>query len=339
MGSLHHVGRAHPRRAGNKCLTPRVGAFKLIAASVVFALAAPTAAAAYSTAALREKDVKKAEKLIAKLRRLEEVTAHPLDLRAYGEAIEGLYPGLFVGASELREGDLKTDLTTAAFLHRSAYRNWTTSAARMARCDREVRGVYMKLCFESRDGNPARLLLSKARLHTKWAEAVVRSYRGAADQVTAAQLAELEAERKVDLVLAGRAVEALKKLGERIEGYSSLEAFDEAGRGGRLTFGQLSEEISRELAIVDHVVAALPRGPLHLLLDNARGSYRDGLFWWEKSHGAQRKTVSANNLAAADPLKVIDLPEATVNNAVLANWRHALRYTKEAEGAIAAGKS
>jgi len=332
------AGESHSRRRAT-AVAARVALCAACLTVAALNLRAADAAGTAAPPALRERDVRRAEKVVAKLRRLDEAAAAGDDARAYRALAAEFYPGLFVAVADMRESDLKTDLTTAVFLHGSAYRGWSASSTRTARCDREVRGAYLRLCLESRDGNPARLLLSKARLHTRWAEAVVRSYRGAADAVTAAELSELEAERKVDLMLAGRAVESLRRLGGRVESYSTLEAFEGAGRGGRLTFGQLSGEVSRELATVDQILASLPRGPLYLLLDNARGSYRDGLFWWEKSRGVQVRTVSANNLAAPDPLKVVGLSASTVNGTVLANWRHALRYTKEAEEAIAARKS
>jgi hypothetical protein len=320
----------------NKRLKPHTAAVKLVLACIIFALAAQTTAAASPAAALRDKDVKKAEKILIKLRRLEEASASSVNFRAYKAEMAGLYPGLFVDASELGESDLKTDLTTAVFLYERAYRTGTDSGARITDCNGETRVIYLNLCLEiqERDGSPVRLLWSKARLHTKWAEAVVRSYRGAAGPETLTELSEIEAERKVDITLAERALAALKNLAARVGDYSSGEAFEDAVRAKRISFEQLAREMAEALSTVDQALASLPRGRLYLLLHNARSSYREGLYWWGKTYQLQQKTVSVNNLAAPDPLKVNGLSPGTVNNTVLANWRSALRYTQEVEKAI-----
>ncbi len=326
-------------RVNNKGLMPRGVSMRSILAAIIFALAGPVGASAYSTAALKDKDVQKAEKIIAKLHRLEAVTASHVDFRAYKTEIKGLYPELFAKASELSESDLKTDLTTAVFLYETAYRTGLDLSVSGANCDVEVRETYLKLCRESRDRNPTRLLWSKARLHTKWGEAVIRSYRGASDHGTLKELSHLEAERKVDIILAEQALASLSRLAGMVEGYSTGEAFEAALRAKRISFEQLSQEISESVLAVDQALASMPRGRLHLLLSNARSSYRDGLFWWGKVNRVYAKTVSVNNLASAEPLKLIGLPSRTVSGTVLANWKSALRYTREAEKALSALQS
>jgi hypothetical protein len=320
----------------NKGLKPHTAPVKLVLACIIFALAAPMAASASPAAALRDKDVKKAEKILIKLRRLEEVSASPVNFRAYKAEMAGLYPGLFVDASELGESDLKTDLMTAVFLYERAYRTGPDSGARITDCDGETREIYLKLCREILDsgGTPARLLRSKARLHTKWAEAIVRFYRGATGPRALAELSEIKAERKVDIALAEQALAALKSLAARVGDYSSGEAFEDAVRAKRISFEQLAREMAEALSTVDQALASLPRGRLYLLLHNARSSYREGLYWWGKTYQLQQKTISVNNLAAPDPLKVNGLTTSTVLFTALANWRSALRYTQEVEKAI-----
>jgi len=321
-------------RDKNKGFEPYVASVKLVLACTIFTLGAPAAASASPTAALSDNDVKRAEKIIAKLRRLEEVTASSMDFRTYRAEIKRLYPELFVDASELREGGLKTDLTTAVFLYEEVYRDWGALAARETDCDREVRAAYLKLCREIQDGSPTRLLWSKARLHAKWAQAVVRSYRGANDLGTLTELSEIEAERKVDLILAERALVALRKLDGKVP-----DTFDAAEGGERIPYDQLSGEVSEVLSTVGQLLSSLPRSPLYLMLNNARSSYRDGLFWWGKTYRRRGLTVSVNQLAAPDPLEVIGLPADRVNDAVRANWRSALKYIDQAEKALGALKS
>jgi len=312
---------------------PGVAAAKVVLASVVIALSA-SAAVARSSTALCERDIRKAEKIIAKLHRLEEVMAPGADFDSYKAEIKGLYPSLFVDASGLHEGDLKTDLTTAVFLYEAAYRARLGSGARGDDCADEIRGAYLKLCLETSAGDPSGLLRAKARLHARWGAAVVLYYRGARDPGTLRELSEMEAERKVDLALAERAVGLLRRLTGRLGVSSSGEASDEMTWVNSLPYEQLSAEGSEALSNVERILASLPRGRLRLLLHNAWSSCRDGLYWWGKTYLRERKTVPANELASPDPLKVIGLPTGIVRSNVLANWRNAFKYTLEAERAI-----
>lgn len=288
---------------------------------------------------LREQDVEKAEKIIAKLHRLEAVTTSSADFRFYNSEMKRLYPGLFIDASKLRESGLKSDLSTAVFLYETAYRVWFTSGTRKTVCHSELRETYLKLCRAMQDGTRARLILSKARLHTKWAAAAVRSYRGATDAVTLSELAEIEAARKVDLILAEQAVKTLMALAESVGSYASIEDFEDAQRAKKISFERQSADISEAISKVDQVLRSLPSSRLELLLYNARSSYQDGLFWWGKTHLVQARAISVNNLAAHDPLKAMGLTAGSVNNTVLGNWRRARRYTQEAEKAINVLKS
>ena len=57
---------------------------------------------------LREKDVKKGERIVAELRRLEQLTAKgATDFRGYRALINRMYPDLFIKVSELGDGDLR----------------------------------------------------------------------------------------------------------------------------------------------------------------------------------------------------------------------------------------
>lgn len=320
------------------CTKTRLAAINLLLAAVIFALAMPAAASAYSTAALKDKDVKRAEQIIAKLRRLEAVSAPTADFRAYRAEMAGSYPGLFIDASGLGESDLKTDLTTAVFMYERAYGAAPDSQARITDCGGEIRGIYLRLCLESLDGDgsPAGLLRSKARLHTKWAESVVRFYRGAAEPGTLAELSEIEAERKADIILAEEALVSLKRVAAMVEDCTSAETSEGPMRAQKISSDELSREITGALSEVDRILAALPRSRLRLMLHNARCCYADGLFWWVKTSPTRARVVSANNLVAPDPLNIIGLTPDAANAAALANWRNALRYTREVESAIGA---
>ena len=317
-----------------------VSLIRLVLATILLAFALPGVVTygAPSAAPLRDKDVKRAEKIIAKLQRLEEAVASSVDFRTYRAEISRLYPELFVDASELRDSDLKTDLTTAVFLYEYVYRSWTASDARTPACGEDLRGAYLKLCRESRGGSHARFFWSKARLHTRWAGAAVRSHRGAADSVTLMELSEMRAAREDDLMLAEQAVGVLRKLGGRLNGHQLMAESDGARAGATVAFNQLSEEVDEALSSVDAALASLPRGPLYVLLHNARSSFRDGLFWWGKIYQRREMTVSVNSLVATDPLKVTGLDAGTVNRTVLGNWSAGVRYTEEAEKTLNALK-
>ena len=128
--------------------------------------------------ALREKDVRRAEKVLAKLRRLDEAAAAGGGgAKTYHALAADFYPGLFVTVADMRESDLKTDLDTAAFLYAKAARTWFAADALAADCDRERRDIYLPLCLALRRGTVRQLLLSKARLHAGWAAALVKDYR------------------------------------------------------------------------------------------------------------------------------------------------------------------
>ena len=312
---------------------PGIVTAKVFLFYIIFALSAQAAAAQLSTP-LNERDVQKAEKIIAKLQRLEEVTATAADFDSRKAEIRGLYPSLFVDASGLHEGDLKTDLTTAVFLYEAAYRARLGAGARGVDCADEIRGAYLKLCLETPADDSFGLLRAKARLHARWGAAVVRYYRGARDPNTLGELSEIEAERKVDLALAERAVEALKRLAGNLGVSSPGGAFDETTEINNSPYERLSAEGSEALSTVERILTSLPRGRLRLLLHNAWSACREGLYWWGKTYLRERKTVSSNGLASPDPLKVIGLPTDVVKSTVLTNWRNTFKYTLEAERAI-----
>lgn len=277
-------------------------------------------------------DVARAEKILVKLRRLEEAARE--DFRAYQAAFKKFYPALFGEVADLCEGDLKTDLTTAVFLHETAYAKRHTSGAAPVNCDDGLRDVYLKLCREGEGATRTRFLRAKARLHSAWAEAIVRHSREATDAATLAALSEMRAARAHDAEIAARAVGALKALGGQVNAYSSLHEFEEGGGVARVPFEQFSADLSDALGEVETALAQLPRGPLHRALRNARNAFREGASLWRKSSRAEQKTVSANSLAAPDPLKALGLPPGAVNYTVVCDWRKAARAVEEAEGMI-----
>jgi hypothetical protein len=287
---------------------------------------------------LREKDVDRAESIVGKLRRLEQSRTESADLRSQRKLFEKMYPGLFIQVAELRAGDLKTDLTTAIFLDEEAWREMFESNSAEPDCKDELREVYAKLCVENQGGTVANFLRAKARLHTRWAEALINDYHGIKDAATTATLAEMRRERRNDLVLAKQAVTALKSLEKKVCDYSSLAEFEEHQRLARVPFERLSEDVAGMLQSVDRVLLSLPRSPLFYSLYHARNSYVDGLFWWQKTYRRSQLVVDVNSFNEPDETHVSKLDANVVNYTAAINWRKAIKHTREAVNMIEALK-
>ena len=283
---------------------------------------------------LREKDVRKGEEIVAALRRLERLTV--TDFQSYRALADKLYPGLFFKVSELGESDLKTDLTTAVFLYEQALHESDAAVD----CAAELRGVYARVCAEEKSETSVRFLWAKARLHASWADALIKSQRGAKDAATSAAVEEMRAERRNDLALAQKALAALKTLGQEVHVYSSLAEF-QAQRAAlaRVSFERLSEDAASALQEVDRILQSLPRGPLFYPLYHARNFYNDGLFWWRKTYRRKQMVVEVNSFGEPDDAESLNLDPEAVEYTVSINWRNAAKRTRRAEQLIATAKT
>ena len=314
---------------------------KLVLAALACVPLAAGGAAAYGGdaggRALREKDVRKGEEIVAALRRLERLAA--TDLQGHRALAGKLYPGLFVKVSELREGDLKTDLTTAVFLYEQALSEPEQSAGAAFDCAGELREVYARACAEDNSETAAEFLRAKARLHTAWADAVIKSHRGAADAATSAALEELRAERRNDLALAERALASLKTLEEEVHVYASRAEFERGAALARVSFERLSEDAASALGAVDRILQSLPRGPLFYPLYHARNLYSDGLFWWRKTYRRKRVVVEVNSFSGPDDARSLNMDPEAVDYTVSVNWRNAARGARRAQQLIEAAKT
>lgn len=257
-----------------------------------------------------KKDLKRAEAVLTKLRRLEAAAAS-VDPKAFTGAARKLLPGLFSAVAQLRDGDVKTDLSTAAALYESAWRA-AGRAGGAHDCAREVRGAYARLCAEARAAR-GRLLLSKALLHAGRAEASLRHARGERDAATLDRVALIRAERETDRALAEEALRELKEL-----------AAD---------FGRPSEATAAGLEQLDRLLASLPRDAASRPLREARDALRDGLHWQLSAAPARALVVNAY---AAEPgaLPRLGLRADDAERAALANLRAALRFIHKAEEAL-----
>lgn len=264
--------------------------------------------------AANAKDLKRAEVLISKLKRLEEAAAsrEPGALR---KAASKVYPGIFSSVSKLKDSDLKTDLSTAVALYDSAARDAGTRAA--LDCSRELRDSYSRLCREaaaSSDNGRADLLAAKARLHTRFAEAEFGHALGARDEATLETLRRIRAERSTDIALAREALRALKEL-----------------TGTPADTDRLEE--------VGLILASLPRGQVYTLLRNAFDASRDALCWQNRTLPSRALVVDVNSYASPDPLRVLDTRADDADRAALANRRAAQRFVERADEALQYPKS
>ncbi|MBA3804568.1 MAG: hypothetical protein H0X14_02490 [Acidobacteria bacterium] len=300
--------------------------------SLVMTVRADSSAGAVEATALREKDVRRAEEVLAKLRRLDEAAAAN-DASAYRALVSKLYPGLFIKVADMRRSDLHTDLSTAVFLHEELGRTWSDERIAEADCGRERRDIYLPLCLDLRGGTVRQLLLAKSRLHARWAEAVARDYRGERDAETSGALSEMKAARANDLVIAARVVETLKPLAVLVGDSPTHAEYQERPIASKVSFDRLDGEFADALGIAGELLAWLPRSPTFYHLSNARRSYTDGLFWYQKVHQSKKLMVFAHGFAR-DPLKDLKLDSDQVGQVVMANWQSAMKYTRLAEQSL-----
>ena len=258
------------------------------------------------------KELKRAEAVLFKLRRLAAAAASETP-GAFEKAARTLNPGLFASVSKLRDGDVKTDLSTAVTLYDSALR-----AMGAVDCARELRDAYARLCLEA-GGDRARLLRAKARLHTGWAEAALLYARGARDHATLDALNLIRGERATDRTLAEETLLELKELA--------------ASNGGGAREEASPETLPHRLEQLDRLLASLPRDRAAHLLREARAAFRDGLYWRLKAAPSRTRVVNVNSFDGATPgaLPRLGLRADDAERTAHANLRAALKFIKRAE--------
>lgn len=329
MSPLNH-GKGGARRRGTRRMVRAA-----LCAACLFALvfAARVGVAAGDGPVLRGADLRRAEKVLSKLRLLFNA-ADADDADAYRDLASKFFPGLFVMVAEMRQSDLSTDLSTAVFLAEELGRKWSAAGAVAADCGRERPDIYLPLCLDLRGGTVRRLLLAKARLHARWAGAALRSCRGESDSETSRALSEMAAARANDVLIAARVVETLKPLEEILR-----HSAPGAGRGGRLGmttaagFDGSEAEFDDALRVAGDLLAWMPRGQSFYRLSGARQAYADGLSWHLKASRSKSLVVSVNSFAP-DPLKALGLDAGQAGAAAAANWKSAPRLTRLTEQSL-----
>lgn len=298
--------------------------------ALTFSARAVIAATPPASSEISDGDVKRAEKVLTKLRLLHDA-AGAGDGGAYRELTSKLYPDLFVKVAEIRPGDLSTDISTAVFLAEKLGRTWTAAGAAKPACDDERPDIYLPLCLDLPGGTVRQLLLAKSRLHARWAEAALRANRGEADDETVRALAERNAARANDLLIAARVVESLKTL----EGSLPLSTTDADRRQRVNASGAGADgEFADTLGVAEALLAWMPRSQTFYHLSGARVAYADGMSWQQKVRQSKSLVVSAARGFVADPLKEMRLDAEQVSATVQANWRSAVKHTRLAEQSL-----
>lgn len=262
-------------------------------------------------------EVRKAEKVLAKLRLLHDAAGAD-DADAYRKLVSKFYPDLFVKVAELREGDLSTDLATAVFLAEQLGRAWSAAGIATVDCRDERPDIYQPLCLGLHDGTARQLLLAKSRLHTRWAEALTRSFKGESDAETERLLVEVREARANDRLIAAHIVKQLRRL-------ETLPPPAQAGAAGA--------GLTETLRDAGTLLTWMPRSATFYQLLSARQAFEDGLWWHNKGRQAKSLVVSAQSFAP-DPLKELRLNAEQVSATARANWGAASKHTLLAEKSL-----
>jgi hypothetical protein len=299
--------------------------------ALTFGCRAAVASVSADATAIHDGDARRAEKILAKLRLLHEA-ADADDAAAYRALTSKLYPGLFITVAEMSPSDLSTDLSTAVFLAEELGHKWFAAGVAAADCRSERPDIYAPLCMALRGGTVRQMLLAKSRLHTRWAEAVLRSYSGEADAATARTLAEMNTARANDALIAARVVETLRSL-EGLLNPSTANARAQRFNASALSSDDPAAEFAEALRDAGALLAWMPRSQTFYQLSNARQAYADGLWWKSKARQSKSLVISANSFQP-DPLKELRLNAEQVTNAATANWMSAVKYTRLAEQSL-----
>jgi hypothetical protein len=309
-----------------------LAAYAALLLALMFAMPAAVAAVP-GERAISDGETRRAEKILSKLRLLHDAAGAD-DAGAYRKLTSRLYPDLFIKVAEMRSSSLSTDLSTAVFLAEKLGRTWAAAGDTTADCRNERPDIYLPLCLELWGDTVRLLLLAKSRLHARWAEAMVRNSRSEADAETERALAEMEAARANDLLIAARVVETLKAIEERLPLSTADAARGERFNASAAGLDTSDGEFADALRLSEALLAWMPRSQTFYHLSDARLAYADGLSWHRKVRQSKSLVISAASAFAPDPLKELRLHAEQVSTTVQANWMSAIKYTRLAEQSL-----
>lgn len=282
---------------------------------------------------LSERQREQTEHLICKLEQLGILASKNPQYDEYKAAVHKLSVGIKDEAGELPESDIKTDVLTALYLYERVLSEWDQLERQQpleSRCANERQGADLYPC-QNTGGSQQAWLWSRARLHTGWARAVLHSGKSVQDEAVANDLRVMLEERKLDAVLARKALEALKELQGDVIVYRSLGEFEEGRSLARVSFESFTAHLHRTSPVVKHLLSLLPENRLKLELRNALLSYMDGGFWWSKVYSPAVINVSGGGFAEGEPTRLDKAYLSTDLYTVTINWRQGSQHIKRAE--------
>jgi hypothetical protein len=239
----------------------------------------------------------------------------------------------------LPESDVKIDLATAARLYERAYTrrltSMTSDGASSVSCADERPGADRSLCARQSPRDAIALMIGKARRHVEWARASVAEGRGDAS-VSAVALAEMRAERVLDLVCARQALTALSELEALTNAPATLADYEDEKKIGKVSAAEFGARLNASTQVVRRALAWLPESQVKMEIDNAWQSYTDALWWWERGERTSMVRVTNNKFTGQNFASMSHIAETQLGYNAVINLRHAREYTRRAEVLAAA---
>lgn len=133
------------------------------------------------------------------------------------------------------------------------------------------------------------------------------------------------------MILAARAIAALKRLDDDVLIYRSLGDFEANGRVARGSYEVFDNDLQEVITEVQPILSELSQNKWKIELRNALYSYRDGGFWWGKIHQARVVNVSAMTFAETSTTPSDAVFMSTVPYTIAIHWRQASKYVARAE--------
>ena len=161
-----------------------------------------------------------------------------------------------------------------------------------------------------------------------------RNHRLGSDNLTSkASIGDgpIGATQQNDIVLAKRAIAALKQLQAKVIVYRSLQDFEATSRLGLVSLDMFKAELHSVNTELEPILAQLPDGRLRAHLTNALYSFRDGAFWWEKVVQPRVVTTRTAGLTPGSVTPSETFFMATVPYTVAIHWRQAAKFLLKAE--------
>jgi hypothetical protein len=134
-----------------------------------------------------------------------------------------------------------------------------------------------------------------------------------------------------DVLLASRAVAALRQLQAKVIVYRTLQDFEVTSRLGLVSLDTFKAELDSVNTELEPILAPLPDLRLRAHLTNALYSFRDGAYWWEKVVQPRVVTTRTAGLTPGSVTPTETFFIGTVPYTVAIHWRQAAKFLLQAE--------